>query len=72
MGGYDQNGFQTSPLLPLATELNQAVLCDDMPALAGIQLGPTGRSVARSYAAALSKLVAKGEFCSGFASCFLV
>ena len=31
-----------------------------MPALGPVQLGPTGRSVARSYSAALSKLVPKG------------
>ncbi|KAG8690747.1 hypothetical protein FRC11_009364 [Ceratobasidium sp. 423] len=49
-----------SVILPLATELNQAILCDDMPALSTIQLGPTGRSVARSYAATISKLKARG------------
>ncbi|KAG8692605.1 hypothetical protein FRC09_011082 [Ceratobasidium sp. 395] len=47
-------------VLPLKTELNQAILCDDMPAMAPIQMGPTGRSVARSYAAAISKLVPAG------------
>ncbi|KAG8682905.1 hypothetical protein FRC09_016445, partial [Ceratobasidium sp. 395] len=47
-------------VLPLKTELNQAILCDDMPAMAPIQMGPTGRSVARSYSAAISKLVPAG------------
>lgn len=60
IGGFDANGNQTSIVLPLVTELNNAILCDDMPAMAGIQLGPTGRSVARSYATVLSKIVAKG------------
>jgi hypothetical protein len=49
-------------ILPLATELNQAILCDDMPVLSTIQLGPTGRSVARSYAATINKLKAAGEY----------
>ncbi|KAH7335678.1 hypothetical protein B0J17DRAFT_629921 [Rhizoctonia solani] len=44
-------------VLPTVTELNQAVLCDDMPVLSTLQMGPTGRSVARSYAATISKLV---------------
>jgi hypothetical protein len=60
MHGFDDNGNMTAPILPLQTELNNAVLCDDMPALAGIQLGPTGRSVSRSYAATLSKLIPVG------------
>ncbi|KAG9118787.1 hypothetical protein FRC07_006524 [Ceratobasidium sp. 392] len=47
-------------VLPLKTELNQAILCDDMPAMAPIQMGPTGRSVSRSYAATISKLVPAG------------
>jgi hypothetical protein len=42
-------------------ELNQAILCDDMPALSGLQIGPTGKSVARSYANALGKLVPSGK-----------
>lgn len=61
MHGFDEHGNMTSPLLPLQTELNNAILCDDMPALAGVQLGPTGRSVARSYASALSKLIPVGK-----------
>ncbi|KAG8749634.1 hypothetical protein FRC12_013304 [Ceratobasidium sp. 428] len=48
-------------LLPLKVELNQAILCDDMPPLSTIQSGPTGRSVARTYANAISKLVASGS-----------
>ena len=32
-----------------------------MPALASVQLGPTGRSVSRSYGATLSKLVPRGN-----------
>ena len=44
------------------TELNQAVLCDDMPALAAVQLGPTGKAVSRSYAATLSKFTPKGRY----------
>ncbi|KAJ7307798.1 hypothetical protein DFH08DRAFT_1051408, partial [Mycena albidolilacea] len=47
-------------LLPTKVELAQARLCDDMPALAAMQLGPTGRSVARSYATAISKLIPAG------------
>ncbi|KAI5118419.1 hypothetical protein M0805_005503 [Coniferiporia weirii] len=58
--GFDEDGKMTAPILPTVTELNQAILCDDMPALSSVQLGPTGRSVSRSYAATLSKLVAKG------------
>ncbi|KIJ39755.1 hypothetical protein M422DRAFT_257348 [Sphaerobolus stellatus SS14] len=51
---------ETSVILPLETELNQAILCDDMPTLSPLQLGPTGRSVARSYGNAISKLVPAG------------
>ncbi|KAJ6449890.1 hypothetical protein C8R45DRAFT_1128617 [Mycena sanguinolenta] len=47
-------------LLPTKVELAQARLCDDMPALAAMQLGPTGRSVARSYSTAISKLIPAG------------
>ncbi|KAG8709411.1 hypothetical protein FRC08_018363 [Ceratobasidium sp. 394] len=39
------------------TELNQAILCDDMPTLSTLQMGPTGKSVARSYSEVISKLV---------------
>lgn len=48
------------PILPLKTELKQAILCDDMPTLSTLQMGPTGKSVARSYAKAISKLVSAG------------
>ncbi|KAH6903984.1 hypothetical protein BKA70DRAFT_583764 [Coprinopsis sp. MPI-PUGE-AT-0042] len=44
----------TDVILPTKTELNQAILCGEMPTLsAPIQMGPTasGRSVARSYSA---------------------
>ncbi|KAG6829970.1 hypothetical protein H0H92_002775 [Tricholoma furcatifolium] len=58
--GFDQDGKLTAPILPTVTELNQAILCDDMPALSPVQLGPTGKSVARSYDAAISKLVPAG------------
>ncbi|KAJ8088470.1 hypothetical protein PM082_022543 [Marasmius tenuissimus] len=58
--GFDRNGKPTTPLLPAATELAQARLCDDMPSYGPFQLGPTGRSVARSYGQALSKLVPSG------------
>ncbi|KAL0569591.1 hypothetical protein V5O48_012379, partial [Marasmius crinis-equi] len=58
--GFTDTGKKTTPLLPTATELAQARLCDDMPTYAPFQLGPTGRSVARSYGAALSKLVPAG------------
>ncbi|GLB33855.1 hypothetical protein LshimejAT787_0107390 [Lyophyllum shimeji] len=58
--GFDDEGNQTTAVLPTVTQLNQAILCDDMPVLAPIQLGPTGRSVARSYDAALSKLIPAG------------
>ncbi|KAG7088023.1 hypothetical protein E1B28_012060 [Marasmius oreades] len=60
MGGFDIDGNETTPVLPSKTELAQAMLCDDMPTYSTIQLGPTGRSVARSYGAALSKLVPAG------------
>lgn len=61
MEGFDEKtGKQTTIVLPTVTELNQAILCDDMPALSTVQLGPTGRSVSRSYAATLSKLVPNG------------
>ncbi|KAF8288850.1 hypothetical protein DL93DRAFT_2103586 [Clavulina sp. PMI_390] len=42
---------------PNYIKVNEAKLCDDMPPLAGIQLGPTGRSVSRSYDAALAELI---------------
>lgn len=61
MDGFDEEtGKKTTITLPTATELNQAILCDDMPALSPVQLGPTGRSVARSYQAILGKLVPSG------------
>ncbi|KAL4254579.1 hypothetical protein ABKN59_005191 [Abortiporus biennis] len=52
-----ETGALSATILPLSTELNNAILCDDMPALSPVQLGPTGRSVSRSYATAISKLV---------------
>ena len=52
LDNYKTDG--TSVILPLATELNQAILCDDMPTLSPIQMEPTGRSVAQSYANAMS------------------
>jgi hypothetical protein len=58
--GFDSNGKRTAPILPMVTELNQAILCDDMPVLSPVQLGPTGKSVARSYDAAISKLIPAG------------
>ena len=58
--GFEDDGTQSQPILPAVTELNNAMLCDDMPVLGAVQLGPTGRSVSRSYAAALDKLIAKG------------
>ncbi|KAG6864170.1 hypothetical protein C0991_011889, partial [Blastosporella zonata] len=58
--GFDTEGNLTTPVLPTSVELAQAILCDDMPVLAPVQLGPTGRSVARSYDAAISKLVPNG------------
>jgi hypothetical protein len=60
-GGYDAYGYPTTPILPRDVQLAQAILCDDMPALAGVQLGPTGKSVSRSYAAALDKLTPSGS-----------
>ncbi|KAF7365043.1 Helicase with zinc finger domain 2 [Mycena venus] len=47
-------------LLPRSVQVAEAILCDDMPALAPIQLGPTGRSVARSYTSTLNKLCPVG------------
>lgn len=58
--GFDRNGAAESIVLPLKTQLKQAILCDDMPALAPIQLGPTGKSVSHSYDAAISKLIPAG------------
>ncbi|KAG6809679.1 hypothetical protein H0H92_015193 [Tricholoma furcatifolium] len=58
--GFDGEGNLTTPILPTSVELAQAILCDDMPVLGPVQLGPTGRSVARSYDAAISKLVPSG------------
>ncbi len=60
MGGFNDQGEMITATLPNETELNQAILCDDMPSLSNVQLGPTGRSVSRSYGATLSKLVPKG------------
>ncbi|KAG8724408.1 hypothetical protein FRC09_019026 [Ceratobasidium sp. 395] len=51
----------TDILLPTKVQLNQAILCDDMPPLSNLQLGPTGRSVARTYTNAISKLVSSGS-----------
>ena len=45
---------------PHAVQLAEAILCDDMPSLSPLQVGPTGRSVARSYAATISKLCPVG------------
>ena len=59
--GFDDEGNPSTTVLPTVTELNQAILCDDMPVLGAVQLGPSGRAVSRSYAATLSKLVPKGE-----------
>ncbi|KAF9646801.1 hypothetical protein BDM02DRAFT_2887822 [Thelephora ganbajun] len=59
--GFDAKGKTTTPTLPREVELAQAILCDDMPALSAVQLGPTGRSVARSYSATLSKLCPAGS-----------
>jgi hypothetical protein len=60
-GGYDAYGYPTAPLKPRDVQLAEAVLCDDMPALAGVQLGPTGKSVSRSYGAALDMLTPSGQ-----------
>jgi hypothetical protein len=46
---------------PLSVQLEQTILCDDMPPPAGIQLGPTSKSVARSYAVTLNRLVPAGS-----------
>jgi hypothetical protein len=40
-GGYDAYGYPNTPVLPREVQLAEAMLCDDMPALAGVQLGPT-------------------------------
>lgn len=63
MTGFNKETGETETiLLPLVTELNQAILCDDCPTLSAIQMGPTGKSVARSYASALQKLAPVGEW----------
>ena len=59
-GGIDADGKPTSVLRPNSVQLAEAILCDDMPALSTVQLGPTGRSVSRSYGATLSKLCPAG------------
>jgi hypothetical protein len=59
--GFDLRGKAITPTTPISVQLAEAILCDDMPALSGVQLGPTGRSVARSYAATLSKLCPAGS-----------
>ncbi|KAF8600740.1 hypothetical protein BDV93DRAFT_425680, partial [Ceratobasidium sp. AG-I] len=43
--------------LPLTTQLNQSILCDDMPTMSTIQIGPTGKSVAASYNRLIGTLV---------------
>ena len=60
-GGFDSKGQPTAPLPPASVQLAEAILCDDMPVLAGVQLGPTGRSVARSYSATLTRLCPAGQ-----------
>ncbi|EJF57272.1 hypothetical protein DICSQDRAFT_129594 [Dichomitus squalens LYAD-421 SS1] len=47
-------------LILTKVELKQAILCDDMPMLSPIQMGPSGRSVSRSYANTISKLIPAG------------
>ncbi|KAF8311730.1 hypothetical protein DL93DRAFT_2168836 [Clavulina sp. PMI_390] len=44
-------------ITPGYIQANEAKLCDDMVPLAGIQLGPTGRSVSSSYDTALDELI---------------
>ncbi|PVF94433.1 hypothetical protein CPB86DRAFT_818018 [Serendipita vermifera] len=44
----------------LRVQLNKAMLVDDMPATSGVHLGPTGRSIADSYATALDLLITTG------------
>lgn len=61
MDGIDAAGNRTTITPPLAVRLAEGRLVDDMPALSSVALGPTGRSVARSYEAALSKLCPTGE-----------
>ena len=61
--GFDANGQLKGLVLPSSVQLNEAILCDDMPALSGVQLGPTGKSVSRSYGATLSKLCPAGQSC---------
>ena len=61
--GFDVDGQLKGPVLPNSVQLNEAILCDDMPALSGVQLGLTGKSVSRSYAATLCKLCPAGQLC---------
>ena len=61
--GFDASGQLKGLVLPNSVQLNEAILCDDMPALSGVQLGPTGKSVSRSYATTLSKLCPAGQSC---------
>jgi len=64
--GMDEAGESTTIVKPDSVQLAEAILCDDMPALGAVQLGPTGRSVARSYNATLSKLCPAGNISSNF------
>ncbi|KAF9645797.1 hypothetical protein BDM02DRAFT_3189419 [Thelephora ganbajun] len=59
---YDEFGERdvTVPSLR-AVQLVEASLCDDMPSYSPLRLGPTGRSVAQSYAVTLSKLSPDGS-----------
>ncbi|KAF9642588.1 hypothetical protein BDM02DRAFT_3235284 [Thelephora ganbajun] len=59
--GWDDEGNAKTVAPPLRVQLNEAILCDDMPTLSGIQLGPTGRSIAQSYGATLSKFCPAGS-----------
>lgn len=47
--------------VPMKTELNQAILCDEVLAPCVIQKNPTGKSIAQSYVNALNHLVPAGK-----------
>jgi hypothetical protein len=54
--GYDAKGKPTAPVPLASVQLAEAILCDDMPALSGVQLGLTSRSASRSYDTTISNL----------------
>ncbi|KAG8811633.1 hypothetical protein FRC17_002371, partial [Serendipita sp. 399] len=57
---FDDQGNATSAEVPTDVVCREAMLVDDMPAMDGLQMGPTGKSIANAYSATLDKLVPSG------------